>query len=298
MTSFYSSLAHFFRKSNSKLIYTQPWLVLKFRKIIFYISTKVYKRWVNYHHSPEVILIDNIDKSISMHVDVAKAMGAAFYWMGFHEFNEWRYLHKFLKPEMVFLDIGANQGEYALFAAKRLTSGRVIAFEPVDFFYKILCDNKSLNKFDNILVLNNGLSDYEGSLPIFMGASDQAGEHEGLATLYPTGVRSRFVQNVKLEVLDKIWDSLKTNRIDIVKIDVEGAELKVLLGMKDLIAKFKPHILIEMNEVTFQAAGYDKENIISFFTEFAYKPFVITKHGVLRAAHALSSFSNIVFVPQ
>jgi FkbM family methyltransferase len=298
MNRFYSTLAYLFRKSNSTLIYSQPWIVLKFQKIIFYLSIKFYKRWMSRHHLSEEILIDNVDKNISMRVDVSKAMGAAFYWMGFHEFNEWRYLHKFLKPEMVFLDIGSNQGEYALFASKRLTSGKVFAFEPVDTFYNKLLDNISLNKFTNVERFQIGLSDAAETVPVYMDDVDVLGENEGLASIYKSKSRERFVQNIELKTLNEVVELLSITRIDFIKIDVEGAELKVLKGGKGTIVKFKPKIMVEMSEVNFEAASYTKEDILTFFSNIQYIPFSLNKQGALQALNSIPSFTNILFVPQ
>jgi len=71
-------------------------------------------------HDAQTVTLHDIDKDITMQVDISKSMGASFFWTGFHELNEWRFLNKYLTPEMTFFDIGSNQGEYALFAGKRL----------------------------------------------------------------------------------------------------------------------------------------------------------------------------------
>jgi FkbM family methyltransferase len=297
MNRFVNEIARYLRNSNSTLLYPQPFLALKFRKLIFFLSQLIYKYWMRRRRSSESILLDNIDRSILMRVDVSKAMGAAFYWMGYHEFKEWSYLNRILTPEMVFLDIGANQGEYSLFAAKRLKSGRVIAFEPMSFFYHQLNENIDLNKFRNIEVLNCGLSDRTGAVPIYMGEENSIGEHEGLATIFPTKERARFVEEIKLKVFDDITELLKIIRIDVVKIDVEGAELSVLKGMAKALKKFRPIVLIEMNDITFKAAGYDSPSILEFFKTINYLPFQVGRNGNLQIKSKESLVYNAVFAP-
>ena len=297
MNSFSNQLAFWFRASNSKLIQPQSLIELKIRKVIFWLSLILFKRWTSTKQASNLKLIDNVDQNIVMRVDISKTMGAAFFWMGYHEFNEWRYLHRFLKQDMVFIDVGSNQGEYALFAAKRLTNGKVVAFEPVDKFYQQLCDNVSLNKLKNIQTLNCGLAASSGSLPIYMTGEANAMEHEGLATLYPTTERGHFVQEIQLRVFDELIESLLINRIDMVKIDVEGAELGTLQGMKQSLEKYKPFVLLEMNEITFRAAGYELDTVVDFFKNLNYGIFKIGREGVLQPVSAPSGVNNCVFVP-
>ncbi len=297
MNSFSSQLAFWFRASNSQLIHPQSFVELKIRKVVFWLSLIFFKRWTKKKQAREVLLIDNVDQNVVMRVDISKTMGAAFFWMGYHEFNEWRYLNRFLKQDMVFIDVGSNQGEYALFAAKRLTQGKVVAFEPVDKFYQQLCDNISLNRFNNLLTMNCGLSASPGSLPIYMTGELNAMEHEGLATLYPTTERGHFVQEIQLKVFDDLIDSLAIDRMDLVKIDVEGAELSALQGMRKSLGKFKPYVLLEMNEITFKAAGYELATVVDFFKELNYSIFKIGRDGILQPLRSPSGVNNCVFVP-
>lgn len=297
MTLLTKTLAAYFRASNSRLIYPQPWLLEKWRKVIFFISVHMYKRWMSNRKSLTEALVSNVDGTITMRLDVSKAMGASFYWIGFHEFNEWRYLQSFLKPEMIFFDVGANQGEYSLFAAKRLTKGTVHAFEPVSLYYNQLCTNKDLNKFSNIETHAIGLSDQEGSLPVYMEEIDSHSQNEGLASLFKGGDRTRFVETIELRVLDLLVDALKLTRLDFIKIDVEGAELKVLRGAKRTILHYRPTIMVEISSQTFEVAGYSQQHILDYFSDLKYTPYLITKRGSLMPIKTLPSFSNVVFKP-
>ncbi|WP_127120571.1 FkbM family methyltransferase [Chryseotalea sanaruensis] len=297
MTKFQILLAYWFRASNSKLVKPQPILLEKFRKIIFFLSVLFFKRWITKSQSTSLQLVDNVDDDLKMQLDITKKMGAAFFWIGYHEFNEWRYLHRFLKHDMVFVDVGANQGEYALFAAKRLKKGIVLAFEPVDSFFNQLGINIKLNGFTNIRCFNCGLGQTAASMPIYMAKETQAMAHEGLATIYPSNDRGHFVQDIQIEVFDDMDNTLALNRLDIVKIDVEGAELSVLNGMKNAILKFRPHILIEMNEITFNTAGYELNTVLEFFSKLNYTAYSINKKGGLSVVEQISGVVNCVFVP-
>jgi FkbM family methyltransferase len=291
-----AAVANIFRSINANLLYRPNWFIEKLGKVVLVISEKSYRHWLKRAAVQQEVIVQNVDRDISMKVDLSKAMGAAFYWMGFHELNEWRFLNQHLKSDMVFIDVGANQGEYSLYAAKRLTKGYVYAFEPVDFFYNLLGENIALNKFRNIQTFHYGLSDKNMQLPIYMGATG-AGEHEGLATIFQSDQRKRFIQNIELKILDEIADTLGLQRVDFMKIDVEGAEMLVLKGAHKTIARFRPLILLEINDATYRAAGFSQQDVIRFFTDLNYTLHVITKQGTLQKAQATPGFCNAVFVP-
>jgi len=288
-------VARIFRNLNYRLLYVDSWPVQKFLKASILLSTVFYKRWLKKARAGEIVEI-TLDKDIKMKVDTSKAMGAAFYWTGFHEFNEWRFLNQHLKPDMVFVDVGANQGEYALFAAKRLTNGIVLAYEPVEHFLQQLTENISRNGYGNIRVFPYGLSNAPKHLPIYMGETG-AGENEGLATVFPSNDRKRFIQDIDLKVFDDVVPELKLQRMDFMKIDVEGSELDVLKGSYKTIKHFRPWIMLEVSDITYETAGYSVGDIIKFFEPLKYSCFAIGKGGTLKKITTIPSFCNLVFAP-
>ncbi|MEZ4909563.1 MAG: FkbM family methyltransferase [Saprospiraceae bacterium] len=215
---------------------------------------------------------------VKMKVDRYSYMGGSIFWTGFHHVNETLFLKKFLKPHMTFIDIGANQGEFSLIAASILKNGRILAFEPVSFQRDLLQKNKDLNDFNNIEIFSFGLSDKAGKLPIYTSTNTEIhhGIHEGLSSLYSSSERSEMQEIVDLKVFDDIFfDNL--SRLDFIKIDVEGAELFALKGMTRSIQKYKPIILIEINEGTFKNAGYSTADVMEFFRSLNYKFFSIKR---------------------
>jgi FkbM family methyltransferase len=292
---FYNSLAALFRATNSKLLYVSNTVLEKMLKIIFLASSIIYKGWIRKDRPPQWRTL-TIDKTLKMKVDISKAMGAAFYWMGFHELNEWRFLHRYLTPEMVLIDIGANQGEFTIFSAKRLWAGKVYAFEPVNDYFEQLNHNVALNHFRNVKTFPFGLSDIQGNLPVYMAATGP-GENEGLASIYQSGHRDRFVQEIRLELFDSFAKSLTLERMDFIKIDVEGAELNVLKGSRKMIEKFKPAIMLEISNETYKSAGYSVDDVLTFFKTLNYSFYLIGKGGKLMPPKSIPAFCNAVFLP-
>jgi FkbM family methyltransferase len=216
--------------------------------------------------------------SILMEVNKHSYMGGSIFWTGFHHVNEALFLKSFLKSNMTFVDIGANQGEFSLIAASILKTGQVISFEPVTYQRTLLDKNKMLNNFSNLEIHPFGLSNKESKMPIYTSndTSLHQGIHEGLSTLYANGDRNQIQEVIDLKVFDEIFFT-ELKRIDFIKIDIEGAELYALQGMKNSIKKFHPLILIEINEDTFNAAGYGTVEIIDFFKSLNYQFYEIKK---------------------
>ena len=235
--------------------------------------------------------------NLLMKVDVHSYMGGSIYWTGLHHLSEILYLKRALSDGMTFIDVGANQGEFSVFAASKLPNGRVMSFEPVSRTRALLTDNKKINHLQNLQIFDFGLSDYAGSFPVF--TSDDTilhhGHHEGLSTLYKTKNRNVFEEEISLKVFDDLFfNDLK--RLDFVKIDVEGAELFVLKGMLRSISKFKPDLLIEINEETFNAAGYATFDVISFLKDLNYTIFQIVRGRLKQIEYAdLDQWGNYIF---
>ncbi|MGB4850480.1 MAG: FkbM family methyltransferase [Saprospiraceae bacterium] len=239
--------------------------------VLFRLSRKA--RELSYHPGEkEELHVVKFTGNLKMKVDIHSYMGGSIYWAGLHHLNEILFLRRTLSSDMIFIDVGANQGEFSVYASSKLTNGRVLAFEPVSKIRSLLRENQRINNLQNLEIYDFGLSDQEGSLPIYT-TSDTIHHHgynEGLSTLYKTDERNIFEEQVSLKVFDDIFFKQMT-RIDFIKIDVEGAELYVLKGMYKSLLKFKPELLIEINEGAFNAAGYSTSELISFLKDLNYK---------------------------
>lgn len=286
------ALASLFRTLNAQLLYTQGF-VNKLLKGSYWVSVLVFKRLSKKRLPVTLTTINNFDRDIRIQVDISKTMGASLYWTGFHEFNEMRFLNTFLKPDMTFVDVGANQGEFTLFASKRVPNGTVIAFEPMSLFYDRLVTNVALNKLDNVRCLRVGLSDTSGEVPIYFN-EDNALNHEGLASLFPLGEREGGKEVITLTTLDAVVNTHGIDRVDFIKIDVEGSELPVLKGAESALRRFKPALMVELNDETASKAGYKVGDMVSWLQSLGYIPFQIAKRGLTPLE--VRPFCNAIFL--
>lgn len=144
-----------------------------------------------------------------------------------------------VRPGLVVVDVGANIGVHTLYLAKQLRGrGKVYAFEPWPDNFRALMRNVSLNcsLADIVVLRQEAVAEKIGRSYLLKGSS--TGSHHLGCELQPDSVE------VDLVTLDSIWaDGAETPTI--IKVDVEGEELRVLHGAEKLIQKAKPKLILE-----------------------------------------------------
>ena len=183
---------------------------------------------------------------ITLDLDISKSTQAAIYFSKpCYENRNVKFIKKFLRKDMVFIDAGAHIGYYSLLAAKLVgDKGKVIAFEPEPYNYKGFKHNVSLNNFTNIDTYEIGLSDVTKGKKLYVNSYNDGGH-----TLECADKEFNvFCIDVKAFALDCFLKETYANLcVNFVKIDVEKHTSSVLEGMQNTLAYFRPHILVEHN---------------------------------------------------
>ena len=137
---------------------------------------------------------------------------------------------RFVGGGMNVIDIGANIGYYTLLAAKLVgDKGKVFAFEPEPRNHTLLLKNIELNGYKNIIPRQQAVSSKSGKVKLFLHEVES-----GAHSLYEVRKDAREAIVVDAVSLDEFFAG-KEYPIDIIKIDVEGAEMTVLLGMPKIV---------------------------------------------------------------
>lgn len=215
--------------------------------------------------------------NIYMKVHPGEHIQQQLFWYGYYEKTVGIILKKLLKPDSIFIDVGANIGYFSLLAALQSPKGSIIALEPVSYLFNSLRENISLNKFSNIEAINIAAGDKEENRLIYLSGADNT----GMSSFQKPANYSEKNETVKVVTLDSLPDNLKLSRVDIIKIDVEGNELAVLKGMKEIASRFQPHILIELNPQTLSYFNHSTDDVLSYATELSYTAFKITEKSTL-----------------
>lgn len=149
-------------------------------------------------------------------------------------------------PGAVFVDIGANVGHHSLYLSRY---ARIVhSFEPWPVVAQRITEKITLNDIKNIQVHPVGLSDAAGSFEFFASASGNSGTGSFSSEL-ATG-RNRPVGRLNVERGDDYFTRTQINGVDVMKIDVEGWEPKVLAGLRQTIARDRPIIFMEYSVTT------------------------------------------------
>jgi FkbM family methyltransferase len=178
---------------------------------------------------------------ISMCVDISDYIGHYLYF-GFRD-KSYESLFNLCKPGFNVLDVGVNIGFCFLMLKKIVGRGNVAGFEPDPLNYTLCQHNLQLNDVTNGKVYNlalgadNGVATMEVRTPGNRGANRiQNNEHKSA------------VADIKIMKLDDFQKELQWSHYDLIKIDVEGYELKVLRGAESLLRKHHPILFIEVND--------------------------------------------------
>lgn len=151
-------------------------------------------------------------------------------------------------PDSHALDIGANIGITAIAMAQLAPKGRIGAIEPVPAAYRFLEENVRKSGFSNIMTHNFALGRSDGEVAMQGNPGNLSGSFVADKHRIDDGIH--FLEIVRQHRLDDVFSSLGLDRIDFVKMDVEGYELDVLEGMRNLLRQHQPTVLMEMNYLT------------------------------------------------
>lgn len=218
-----------------------------------------------------------------------------------------------IKPR-TSLDIGANIGNHAIIIAGFSLS--LVSFEPVTFIYQVLKENFILNNIVNAKAENVGLSFGEAMTDIFVSLEGNLGS----SSVEKSGVLSEPVK-IKIMRGDDYINNNNIRDVDFIKIDVEGHEASVLLGLENTIKASQPLILLEWNNNNTQNGfekhdlfnhvfkGYTvyslsytyskkihKKSLIGFFNRMYFK--IFKPKWCLSNFNPNNRYSNVYFVPQ
>jgi FkbM family methyltransferase len=259
------------------------------------------RRWAARHASPTPLLIKDFRGTASFRCFLKEHMGGQIFFRGSYSGDQLTIVESLLDARSVFIDAGANQGEFSIAAAKVVPSGRVIAFEPVTEYRKRLLENVRINALGNVEVIPIALGEEEGSLPIYdqQAAFADGTRHEGLPSLFPSHSRSRAIEVVPVRRLDDVLAELGVAKVDVIKLDIEGAEWMALRGAVKTLACSRPTLILEIARETCRAGGHEPEALAEWLAGLGYRLEKVAEGGKTSPIDpsSLGDFQNIVAYP-
>jgi len=173
-----------------------------------------------------------------------------------------------IKEGHIVIDVGANIGYYTLiFAQLAGTTGKVFAFEPEPKNFELLQKNVKVNDYSNTINQNYAVSDSNGNVSLFLAKNGIVGHR---ISNFDINSNSILVKKIPLD--DYFTKLNLLDKINFVKIDVEGFEFGVLKGMTKIIEKSKNlKIFLEFNRTGIEEAGFDPKEILDFLYKNNFK---------------------------
>ena len=171
-----------------------------------------------------------------------------------------------LNNDDIFIDIGAHIGLYTLPAAHKLKMGRVFAFEPSIKNYTVLKNHIELNNLKNVKLYNLLVGNNDSSIKFY----EQINSVSPKNSIVKVDKISSYEEVIKKQIsLDSFFLDKKITP-NSMKIDVEGAEIFVLNGAKNLIKLSKPRIYLSVHPVRIKKLGQDISQLYKFIDEINY----------------------------
>ncbi|WP_159460189.1 FkbM family methyltransferase [Tistlia consotensis] len=197
-------------------------------------------------------------------------------------------LGTFVRPGGVFIDGGANQGIFTCAAARLCgPEGRVVAIEPQSYARAALEQNIRLNGFRSVAIVPKALFDSEGTALLDRSAS-------AVSASIVRRFGERETETVETTTLDRLVEELALPRVDVIKLDVEGAELPALRGAARTIAACRPILVLE----SLDPESDDWAAATALLAGQGYMMHLLDEAGRLQpCARLAAGHPNVVFLP-
>jgi FkbM family methyltransferase len=219
--------------------------------------------------------IDTIN-GVKYRLDLNELIDYSIFMRGYFEESTHNAIKALCKKDMHVIDIGANIGAHTFNLAKIVgNNGSVIAFEPMEWAFKKLKKNFDLNDFDNIILENSGLSDetiekeehFRSSWPV---------DKKTFSRVFSEQTKEIDSKNIKIKnklQFSRLDDYLKKHRksVDLIKIDVDGYELKILKGAEDVLKNNSLIIIMELCPMCLLRCGDNVEDLVAYLDEKGFK---------------------------
>lgn len=205
-------------------------------------------------------------------------------------------IKRFVKSGDVVIDVGANIGYYTVLLSKLVgATGKVFAFEPTKHFGGVLRDNIEINHLNNIEIIDLGLSNQVQDLVIDIGPSS--------ATLHSPAGFDKVIntEKISLTTLNAFLRERAPERIDFIKIDIDGHEPLFFDGAWDALERYSPIIIFEVSHLHYLEAGVAAWDFYDLVRSKGYKFFyeenfaeITSKEDFLRRCANFAYSSNVL----
>ncbi len=190
---------------------------------------------------------------------------------------------RFIPKNGYVIDVGGHAGQFSKLFSEIAPQGRIFTFEPASYARIILRIALIWNRKRNVVVIPAGLAARSGCEMLHIPMKRKSSMGFGLSHMGNDKSGCNMINEpIALLSLDDFILKAKILRVDFIKVDIEGWELQMLEGAKDTLTKFKPTIMIELDETHLHRAGNDLASAWNFLTTLGYRPHILDDKLVLQ----------------
>jgi FkbM family methyltransferase len=220
------------------------------RRFELEMGRRMRQNWLDMPHVVDLSSIGFSDDQAPLRIEVTpcEMVNRAIFLYGTFEISETRLVQAFLRPGMTFLDVGAHIGYYTLIAARLVgDTGRVHSFEPGRKMRAQLDANVARNDLHNVEIHPEALAEQTGEVGFYPSA---LASNQGISSIIASGDGRAAPVTVPSLNIDDFVSRLGGRRIDLLKMDIEGAELQVIRGGERFFGgKDAPPMIFEAHEL-------------------------------------------------
>lgn len=268
--------------------------------LLRYAYARLLRRFYSMDHrqNDHIAITIDYDDNLLINVDTASFIEWWIFFFDEYEAKTANLIKRLFRQGFVAFDVGANIGAYTLLMADRAgESGRVYAFEPQPEEFQKLVENTSLNRLSNVRLMTCALSDQPGHATLYSYASGFT--NRGASSLHPDRVSADARSfSVELSTVDALVQAEGLQRLDFMKVDTEGHDFKVLLGARESLRRFRPHVIFEYHAPYWQQEGFDFSDAERLFEGLNYSLYVVDEGHLTPVRFGRPHASDVLAVPR
>ncbi len=220
----------------------------------------------NEMYSENTVRKSNIN-GLYYNLDLSSFNNWSIFWKISSEQRPKNILYNLIKQNDVIIDVGAHIGEVSMNMAQRTTGGMVYSIEGYPPTYKKLTEHIAINNFKNIIPVLSGVGESKYNAEFSVNARNAGGN-----MIAKNSGNSNA--GIEINTLDNILAQFDLEKIDLIKMDIEGYEVNALKGAKEIIATYKPALFVEMSDQTLRKQGTSAADLFHTMKDLGYSSFL------------------------
>lgn len=238
-------------------------------------SINEWKRWWQYISLKKPVVMKWVD-GLRLRIYPKNEVFRSIFVRGIYDPNLVVVIKALLPAKGVFFDVGSNMGYCSLLMDKVVgEDGKVFAIEPSERDFLRLVDNVNLNRLDNVNVYRLAISDKIGKVTISIAPEERSALNTLGTEFSNRGIEKVQTEEVDSTTLDAFVEKEDLSRIDVIKMDIEGSELKALNGARNTIEEYRPALIVGVNKSSLKASDASIEEIEKTLRELRYKMYCL-----------------------